>query len=73
MCPQLIPVKTGTFEPVTVKLDNGEVLMDGKKPAEFSRRDAKRVACYPRRLKKWLGETGHDKQKPAITAKAKES
>ena len=66
--PALIPVKAGTYEPVRVKLLDGSMLMDGKKPAEFSRRDAIRTACYPKRLAAWLKLPGHSKAKPGKAA-----
>lgn len=65
MSPQLIPVKNGTYEPVNVKLDNGEMLMAGEKPASFSRREAIRISCYPKRLAAWLKISGNSKERPA--------
>lgn len=62
--PKLKPVNKGTFEPVTIELDNGETLIEGKAPAQFTRAEAKRVSCYPEQLTAWLkADKSRDKKR----------
>lgn len=58
MSPKLIPISKGSYEPVQIVLDSGETLIEGDAPAEFSRQDAKRIACYPDNLRRWLKDKG---------------
>jgi|GEM_PF-2067461 len=69
--PKLIPVKAGTYEPVFVKMDDGSVLCDDGKPAEFSRREALWTSCHRRPLKEWLAGKGRTRKKVKLPGESK--